>query len=100
MTRQREALGLCVFGLASAVAYVLQRLASHWLGEPGPELVLLSAHVPFFWRVALSLFQGLALGVIVAVLVPESHVERWLVAASRLALPITVALAAAAFAVP
>ncbi len=96
----RAGLAATAFGLVAATSYVVQRLASFVGGEAPASTVLMSAHVPFYWRVGLSCFQGLIVAGILYLAVPEEAAGRWLPRLGRLVLPGTLALIAASFLVP
>ncbi len=38
--------------------YAIDRVLTRILGEPDPRMIIASAHVGFYWRVALSLWWG------------------------------------------
>ena len=54
----RAAAAAALFGLVAVASYAAQRLASHFLGEVPASAIVEQAHIPFFWRVAVSLLHG------------------------------------------
>jgi hypothetical protein len=73
----RLALGALVAGPSSCLAYAVLRLLA--LGEGvSPTDVLAVAHIPYFWRLALSVLQGLTVGLTVALLAPDEAISTWL----------------------
>jgi len=96
----RAGLAATAFGLVAAISYVVQRLASFVGGEAPASTVLMSAHVPFFWRVGLSCFQGIIVAGILYLALPRDTAARWLPRLGRLVLPVTAALIAASLLVP
>jgi hypothetical protein len=70
---QRLMLAAGVLGPAATLSYALQRLLD--AGGPGGA-VLLSAHIPYFWRIAMAGLHGLSAAVLLSLLVVRP--ERWL----------------------
>lgn len=91
--RLRVALGLAIAGMVAAASYAVQRL----LDPPGPppELVVSTAHIPFYFRAALATVHGLAAGAAVGVLARGDRAERWILLAERAVLPVILAAVAA-----
>lgn len=86
-------------GLAGAASYALQRLWSAWSGEVAYGDVIAQEHVPYSWRVALTVFHAVAIGLIVGLGLREGSAARSL-AWVPLALVPVLALALAMGVVP
>ena len=56
-------------GPLAAFAYALLRLVDR-LSEPPPEVVRKMAHVPYFWRLGLSVWLGLSAALLLGLLLP------------------------------
>ncbi len=96
----KAALAALAFGLGASTSYVVQRIGSYLGGEAAPTSVLMSAHVPFFWRVGLSVFHGVLLAIVLGLALSPDVARRWAGRLSTLALPLVFALVAASFLVP
>ena len=99
-TDPRAGLAALLFGVGASSSYVVQRLASYLGGEVAAGSVLASEHTPFFWRVGLAVFQGLALAAIAFFALPEEAARRWLARLTAAVLPLVAALIALSFVVP
>ena len=86
-------MALALFALASVASYAGQRLASHAWGETDPRLILAQEHIPYRWRVGMSVLHGLVVAAMAWPLVRDPG--RWLAVLPWLTL-LTVATAAAA----
>jgi len=63
--RKRLALSALIFGAASSVAYVLQRLLDYARGEPVTTAALLGqSHVSLYWRAGTALWWGGLLAIV------------------------------------
>ncbi|HHO50633.1 MAG TPA: hypothetical protein ENK18_07100 [Deltaproteobacteria bacterium] len=96
----RLGLATSVAAVAAAVSYILQRLASAWVGEPAWTDVIASAHVPYLWRLALAGLHGATAGTVTGLGLDEVTAVRGLALLPRLLPPLALALAAAAILVP
>lgn len=67
-----------VAGLAASVSYMAQRLAALAVGSPSGAEVLATEHIPFYWRCAMALWHGLALGLVAWLLLrDERRAQTW-----------------------
>ncbi|MFT5686742.1 MAG: hypothetical protein ACI8RZ_007699 [Myxococcota bacterium] len=79
---QRVILAAGILGPASVVSYAIQRLID---AQGEPVGVLLTTHIPYFWRISMAGLHGLTVAALIATLARQP--ERWL---SRL--PVAVLL--------
>lgn len=65
MSPERRLLGLATFAAACCLSYTGQRLYAA-LNEAPPLTVLLQAHTPYYWRMALAALHGASVALLVA----------------------------------
>jgi hypothetical protein len=91
--RRRVAVSLALAGLFGAVSYALQTLYAGWGAAPyAPPVV--DAHIPFYWRVALSGFHALLLGLLAHLGLSDAARDRVLAVLPVLAPALVLPLAA------
>ena len=73
LTPDRVAAGFAWGGLAGAVSYPLQRLYAWWSGEIPYAVIVAQEHVPYFWRVGLTGFHAVLVGVLVVMLARDEQ---------------------------
>ena len=78
--------------MVACASYALQRLYDARTEAP-MSAVLLSAHAPYYWRMALATLHGVSAGVLLGWGLRDEEAERWL---GRLSLPLTLVVLAAA----
>ena len=76
------------------LGYALHRLGFHLAGEPDPRLIVASAHIGYYWRVATALWWGSIAG---ALGWRFPAIGLW---AERLLLPSVIIATGIAFVVP
>ncbi len=66
--RSALAFAAMVFALVAPVTYIAERLLEHLRGEAGdPRMVLATLHTVFYWRVAVALWWGGVVAILVFV---------------------------------
>lgn len=75
MSPARRLLGLATFAAVACLSYAGQRLYAA-LNEAPPLSVLLQAHTPYYWRMALAVLHGGSAGLLVAWGVREEAARR------------------------
>jgi hypothetical protein len=98
--RARLALAAVVGWGVVACSYVVQRLGSAYSGEVDPKLILATEHIPFFWRLGLSVAHGAAAGACAWTFVEEADALRWLDRVAAITVAALALSAAAMVAVP
>jgi hypothetical protein len=99
--RGRLALAIAVGGLVAATSYVAQRLAAAGGAQPAPDAAIVVKHIPYYWRVGLSLAHGGMFATVLLFLpLPRARVDAIAAALSAFAPALVAALALACLAVP
>lgn len=93
-------LALTLTATTCAASYALQRLLSALQGEPAWTEILAQEHVPYTWRVALALLNGVTVGAAVGLGVREDRAALLLQWTPLLVPLVTLPLALAMVAVP
>ena len=99
MTPSALAAAAATFALVATVSYALQHLAAVAFDPVPASSVLAQAHVPYFWRVGVSVLHGAGVAALVAVL-PDPVPQRLLPHLQRLTPPLVGLCAAAMLALP
>ncbi|MDG1481436.1 MAG: hypothetical protein P8R54_17710 [Myxococcota bacterium] len=65
---QRLILAVSLFGPAAAASYAIQRLLD---AQGEPTGILLTTHIPYYWRAGMAGLHGLAIAILLASLVRQ-----------------------------
>jgi len=76
LVTRRRAVAWALLGLTAAVSYAVQTLYAGWTSTGDIALPIATAHIPFYWRFALALFQGLLVGSIAFLGLSERDCQR------------------------